>query len=82
MKIFTKTQTGVVAEFEGKYWGVQYADGSVTSYGFGDIEKAEVSNPEFCKTPTDKARTNLQQEELYKARLVAIEVTTQYRVME
>ena len=30
---------GVVAEYNGKYWGIQYQDGHCTSKDFGDIEK-------------------------------------------
>jgi len=83
MKVFTKTQTGVVAEFEGKYWGIQYEDGRFTEYGFGDIKKAIVSDPEFCKVPTDKTwKASHYFQQLEKAKLVAIEITTQYRVME
>ena len=44
---------GVVAEYNGKYWGIQYQDGHCTSKDFGDIEKAEISNPEYCTKPTD-----------------------------
>lgn len=44
-------QEGVVAEFNGGYFGIQYEDGQCTEYGFGPIEKATIANPEFCKTP-------------------------------
>lgn len=46
-------QTGVVAELDGEYWGIQYQDGQCTSYDFGPIENACIANPEFCKKPED-----------------------------
>ena len=44
---------GVVAEYNGKFWGIQYADGHSTSKDFGDFEKAEISNSKYCTKPTD-----------------------------
>lgn len=82
-------KTGVVAEFEGEYWGIQYADGQCTVEDFGPIEKADVSNPEFCTKPTDKTWTprpdspyNPDYEKLQKATLKKIIIETIYKVEE
>ena len=48
-----KVEEGVVAVLDGKYWGVQYSDGHSTERGFGPVENAHVSNPEYCRVPTD-----------------------------
>jgi len=53
MKRVTKKRVGVVAEKDGKYWGVQRKDSHFTVEGFGDITTANISNPKFCKRPTD-----------------------------
>ncbi len=83
------TKTGVVAEFGGKYWGTQYSDGQCTATDFGPIEKAKVSDPEFCKEPTDMTWTprpdspyNSDYEQLKKAVLKNITVTTIYEIGE
>jgi hypothetical protein len=44
---------GVVAEYNGKYWGELYSDGHSTSNGWVEIDKAKIHNSEFCKKPTD-----------------------------
>jgi len=46
-------KTGVVAEKNGKYWGVQREGNHYTESDFGDISNATISNPKFCKKPTD-----------------------------
>ena len=73
---------GVVAEYNGKYWGKQYQDGRCTSKDFGDIEKAEISNPEYCTKPTDMTWDpentngyNHEYELLKKAKLVKVKKT-------
>lgn len=76
----TLTRTGVVAELNGKYWGIQYQDSHATSYGWGEIEKATVSNSAFCNNPTDMTYKNSPHfTELSKARLVEIEIETIYK---
>lgn len=75
-------KTGVVAEFEGKYWGVQYEDGHSTSYDFGPIENARVSDPQYCKRPDDMTYSSdsYNRPRLQKAKLVPVTITTVYEV--
>jgi len=64
---------GVIAEYEGKYWGKQeWGD-----MDFGDIERAEISNPEFCKKPTDKTTIGNKRyyDSLSRAKLINVKVT-------
>ena len=81
---------GVVVELEGKYWGVTSADGHSTSYGFGPIENAEVSDPRYCTKATDvtwnphwpepNSRYNPDYETLKGATLRKIKITKTYEV--
>jgi hypothetical protein len=48
-----KTIIGVVAEYNGKYWGTQYADEKFTVNEFGDIKNAKICDPKYCLKPTD-----------------------------
>lgn len=80
---YTLRKTGVVAELGGKYWGIQYADGHSTAYGFGDIQDANISDPMYCKAPemmTYKGSPYVQ--ELRQARLRPVTVETIYTVSE
>lgn len=67
---------GVVAEYKGRYWGVQEEDARSTCSGFGEFDKASMCDPRFCKKPTDMTwtptdgRYNRDYEELNKAKLV------------
>ena len=70
----------VVAEYNGKYWGIEYEDGHSTSYAFGPIEKADVSDSEFCKKATDFSSRNHHTKELKKARLVKVKKTTVFEI--
>ena len=85
-----KVIVGVVAEYNGKYWGTQYADGHSTSKGFGEFDKAEISNPEYCRKPTDMTWNpqntngyNHEFDELNKARLVKVKktITTEFKIL-
>ena len=70
-------KTITVIEKDGKYWGVQYADGYSTSYGWGPYENATIVDRRYCKTPeyaTYKGSHYVP--ELRKGRLLDIEVTT------
>jgi hypothetical protein len=79
----TVTETGVVAELDGKYWGVEYEDGHSTSYAFGPIENAEISEPEFCTQPTDLTyKDSPYFKQLSKARLVTVTKTTTYEIAD
>lgn len=78
----TEIIEGVVAELNGKFWGVQYKDGHGTSNDFGDLTKANIGNPDFCKSPTDMTwnpefqnRYNPDYELLKKAKLVKVRKT-------
>jgi hypothetical protein len=72
-------RTGVVAEFEGRYWGIQYEDGHSTEYDFGPIQNARISDPQYCKKPEDMTYAgDYNRPRLQKAKLVAITVTTIY----
>ena len=73
---------GVVAEFEGKYWGRQHEDGHCLYCDFGPIEKAEIADPKYCVKSTDfTSKNNLSEyKQLEKATLRYVEVTTVYRV--
>lgn len=79
-------KTGVVAELGGKYWGVTHAGGGHgegTSYGWGDIDKAKVSDPEFCHSPADMVyRGSPYARELAYAKLRQVRITTFYEVFE
>jgi hypothetical protein len=82
---------GVVAEYNGKYWGTQYSDGHCTSKDFGDFEKAEISDPNYCKKPTDKTYDpkntngyNPHYDKLSKAKLVKVKktITTEFEILK
>ena len=72
---------GVIAEYNGKYWGKQEGD----NMDFGDIERADVSNPKFCKKPTDKTSENQisYYNALSKAKLIKIKkiITTEFEIL-
>lgn len=66
-----------VIEKDGKYWGVQYADGYSTSYGWGPIENASFHDRRYCKKPEDATyRGSPHVKELRKGRLLDIVITT------
>jgi hypothetical protein len=74
-------RTGVVAELNGKFWGIEYEDGHSTSYAFGPIEKAKMSDPQFCTKPEDMTYGDSPYlRELRMARLVKVTMTTVYAV--
>lgn len=71
----------VVAEYKGKYWGIEYEDGQCTCRGFVSIENAAKANPEFCKKPEDMTyKASHEVEKLRKAKLVKVKKTTIYQV--
>lgn len=79
----TKVRKGVVAELEGKYWGIQYKDGKCTEYGFGPLASAHVSNQDHCLSPTDMTyKGSPYLALLRKASLRNITITTVYEVEE
>ena len=72
---------GVIAEYNGKYWGKQ----EWGNMDFGDIERAYISDPEFCKKPTDKTSENQisYYNALSKAKLIKIKkiITTEFELL-
>jgi hypothetical protein len=74
-------ETGVIA-FDGVgFWGVQYEDGHSCAMAFGPIEKARISNPEFCPVPEYMTyKGSHDYEKLSKSRLVKIKKTTIYEI--
>lgn len=87
MKEFETVKTGVVAEYSGKFWGVQYEDGHSTVSDFGPIENASVCDPRYCRSPTDMTHNpantggyNPSFEKLSKAKLVPVTIKTVYAV--
>lgn len=72
---------GVVAEFEGKYWGVQYEDGRSTAFGYGPIQNAVMGDPLYLHRPTDMTYEGSHYTaELSKARLLLLTKTTVYEI--
>lgn len=85
------TTEGVVAEYEGKYWGKQHGDSSYTHIDFGEIYLADIGKPEHCTKPThftyDPKNTggrNPAFDKLQKARLVRIRktVTIEFEILD
>ena len=80
-------KTGVVAEYKGGFWGIQYEDGQCCCEDFGPIEKAKIGG-EFCTNSTDftwtprKREPNPKYEQLKKAVLKKIRVTTNYEILD
>lgn len=81
MKKVEKIIEGVAAEYNSKFWGILYSDGKCTSKGFGDLEDAEIHDPDYCKKPTDLTWTpslgayNPEYNVLEKAKLVKVKKT-------
>jgi hypothetical protein len=82
---------GVVADYNGKYWGKQHGDAQYTCNDFGDLDNADISNPEFCTKPTDKTYDptntngrNPDYDQLSKARLIKVRktITTEIEIIE
>jgi len=73
------TTYGVIATYDGKYW-TEISDsdgpGSWTSEFWGDdIEKAKISDPKYCKKPTDLTYEGSRYvEKLSKATLIPVRI--------
>lgn len=56
-RIKTILQSGVVAELNGQYWGIQgLAEAGFSTmerFGFGPIEKAKMYDPKYCTNTAD-----------------------------
>ena len=81
---------GVVAEYNGKYWGTQYKDSQCTSNGFGDFDKALIEDEKYCKKPTDMTYHpknaggyNPDYIELEKSKLINVKktITTDFEII-
>ena len=81
---------GVVAEYNGQYWGEQHSDGQYTYMDFGEFDKAKISNPKYCKKPTDLTydpeNTGGYNPDYYKlknARLIIVRktITTEFEIL-
>lgn len=73
-----KIETGVMVMKNGKAWGVEYADGHSTSYGWIATEDAPIHNPEFCKKTTDVTyKDSHYTKELLTAEVVHVERRTE-----
>lgn len=73
---------GVVAELDGKFWGIQYQDSYCTSYDFGDLANATIGDPKYCKKPTDMTYTDSPYtEKLLKSRLVRVRKTIRVEIV-
>lgn len=76
-------ESGVVAMYNGGFWGEQFEDGNSTHYDFGDFTKAHIGNPQYCTKPTDMTWNpentngyNPHYEKLMKSKLVKVIRTT------
>jgi len=92
----TIREIGVVAQHPDnpdRFWSRREQDGNAMrpigdDDGFGPIEYAHVSNPDYCKHPTDMTwrpglhRTNPDFTVLTPCKLVRVTVTTIYEVTE
>jgi len=81
---------GVVAEYNGGFWGIEHTDEHCTSKNFVDFEKAEIKNPKYCTKPTDMTWNpqntngyNHEYDMLKKARLVYVKktITTEFEIL-
>lgn len=71
---------GYVAELDGKFFGIQYADGQSTSYGFGPIEKAHFSENTDLGPVGITWKGSPYVEELKKATFVHVRKTETYEI--
>lgn len=77
---------GYVVMYKGKFWGIVYEDGHSRVKGWGDIKEADMISSKFdynVQNPTDWTYPDSPDtEELKKGKVVLIERTTSYKVME
>lgn len=77
------TEQGTVVRYKGKFWGIVYADGRVTEYGWVDIKEAELGDTNYCHTPSSFVYEGSHDtEEINKGELVEIIRTTSYREVD
>jgi hypothetical protein len=79
----TEIKTFHVIEKDGKFWGVQYADGHSTEYGYGSIHNAHPVDPRFCRKPEDATyRGSYLIPKLRQGRIVKVRMTTTVEIIE
>ncbi len=72
-----KIEKGVLVMKNGKAWGIVYEDGQSTAYGWVDPVDGRMSDPEYCKHPTDVTYSGSPYyEELLSGKLVSVERIT------
>jgi hypothetical protein len=77
-----KVERGVMIMKNGKAWGITYADGHETSYGWMAPEDAPIHNPQVCKKPTGVTwRGSPYIGELITGTLVAVERRTEVVIL-
>jgi len=80
--IKTNEKHGVVALWNGLYYGIVQEDVHGKLFGFGPIEKAIIGN-EYVKNPTDLTYSGSKDIRfLEKAKLVKIKITTTFETEE
>lgn len=74
----TTVKEGVVIEYNGKYWGVEYQDSHCTAENWVELKAAEIHDPRFLTKPVDATWKNSPHvRDLEKGRLVPIKRTIQ-----
>lgn len=71
-----KIEKGVMIIKDGKAWGIEYADGHSTSYGWVDIESYDVHvrDPRYCRKIEDATYENSPYlDEMKKGKLMHVE---------
>ena len=80
-----KVEEGVMAMKDGLAWGVVYADGRATAYGWtdpADIKHVLVSDPRYARRPSDLAcHGSPDAEKLEQGKLVRVRRTTTVEIL-
>jgi hypothetical protein len=78
-----KVEEGVMVMKDGKAWGIIYADGSSTEYGWTSPEDAPIHDPTYCKKPTDVTYVgSWYTKELLTAKLVKVTRRTVVEIVD
>lgn len=80
-------ESGVMVMKNGLAWGLIFADGHSSQFGWTDPCKAPIHNPQFCTKPTDVTWTprpdmpyNSYYDELSTGKIVYVERETTVRI--
>lgn len=77
-----KIERGVMVMKDGKAWGVEYADGRHTEYGWIAPEDAPIHDPRYCRRPSDVTYPGSHYTaELSTGELVMVERRTEVTVL-